>query len=360
MDYLKESYGGLAYNEYDDRCFYCYTIFDIEYNMFYSGYKTNNTSGIPCIGKTYFTSSTVTDFKTRFKTHPEKFKINYEFFRNAASAASAEKEFHRKHDVGRSVHFYNVINSGGSTCGAGSLLCRNNDGTIYRVSTQEYKLGHHKHVSADRMNVLDKNTGKIRKIRKSEFDASTMVTQFSNHVVCYDNEKQCSRRIPREEFYSNGNRYNGITHGTFVVHNKTTGEPVVLKAGTKYDKNIYENRGKAHTVKVYSPDGNKINISREEYKNNKSKFKHTNSLFLNRIDIITGQKRKVSREEYDNNPNQFADLNAKFYYIVDEQTFASWRKLTVHFNIGKYVSIKTAEKLIGTEIQKVEITLNEN
>ena len=147
-DYLQEGYGGEPQNPLTDKCFFCYTIHDTEFNKYYSGVKTRENSGEHGLLETYFTSSTVVDFKSRLKDTPEVFGVRIEYFTNRSDAFDAEKRFHAAHDVGKNKAFYNACAAGGSNCGAGSVLCIKDDGSTYRVSTEKYRKGEDRSVSA--------------------------------------------------------------------------------------------------------------------------------------------------------------------------------------------------------------------
>ena len=80
------TYGGLDSNPLSDSCFYCYLIYDKIYDTYYSGVKTERKSNVHSLMKTYFTTSSIIDFKDRLIEHPNDFEYILEFFRDKESA----------------------------------------------------------------------------------------------------------------------------------------------------------------------------------------------------------------------------------------------------------------------------------
>jgi len=341
---LSNSYGGLVQSKYKTKCFYCYTVYDSVYNMYYSGVKTNQMSNKACIGNKYFTSSSVTDFKERFIMHPNAFDIYVEYFESALEAFAAEKKYHNRYEVGKSKLFYNVIKSGGSNCGAGSVLCKTDDGLIYRVSCQEFKNNKHKHVSANLIHVYLKGDLKsLLTIDKDDFDANIHQTQFANHILCKDQKTNKNKRIPRDLF-ENDNRYVGITKGNVTAYKKCTDEKVTLSSDEyAKNKNLYYVKCIIKTVKVYDTKTKQfMNIPREEYHANKKRYKHNNHFHLNVYDIIERRKIIIDREEYDTNNNRYRklmDLNG-FIFKIDNIVFSNRVVLAKYLTLNYEVNLK--------------------
>jgi hypothetical protein len=337
MDYLSESYGGSSTPLYPDKGFCCYIVYDKKRNKYYSGMKSYMGREHP-VGKTYFTSSTVTDFKTRFSKNPDQFLISVEYFPTLIDMVEAEKLFHKKFNVGKNLAFYNAISSGGSNCGASSVLCRDTTGKTYRVSSEEYKTGKHTHVCKNRMLVYIDGQSQLTSISKDEFDSTRMKTQFDGHVLCFDKKLNKNVRIKKEIFEKDTLRYQGITKGQRTAKRIRDGKKVTFH-NDSYDKSEVYFDCIAKTIKVYDlQDKTYKSISRDEYQKKDGRYQHANSHFLNRIDLIQMQKRRVPRVEYDNMPNIFADLNAEFYYVYDGQIFGSWAKISRHLKVSYYAN----------------------
>jgi hypothetical protein len=353
MNYLTETYGG-AIEPYEKTHGYCcYTIYDREYDMYYSGMKSYQGSQHP-VGTSYFTSSTVVDFRARFKAVPSQFDIHIEYFPSLTDAALAEREFHTKFKVGQNDKFYNVQISGGSHCGAGTVLCAAGDGTYYRVSKQEYAKGGHRHTVKGTflVRILDDNS--LKRVSAAEFNEHTMKAQFDDHVLCYDNVYKRNRRIPRSEFLNNPDRYVGITKGKCTVYDKVTHEKVTIDAGSM-DHDRYYTNAKAKTVKVRTKDGQVTNVCRDTYDKKSSEYAHVNSGFLVRLNLTTMSLQRVCRSEYDQNPNIYADLRAKYYYETPQGVFGSWRKLTNYYGVSQWLSVTKIEAALDIKIHKKEI-----
>ena len=216
MDYLYKTYNGFIKNPLKNNCYFCYTIYDIEKDMFYSGVKTLRDRESHNLLTEYFTSSSVTDFRKRLIQSPDKFDYYIEYFKTKESAFKAEKEYHKRYDVGKNSKFWNAISSCGSHCGSNSLLCVNNKGNIYRISCDEYKNGFYKHVCSGMMNVIDKNTKSLIKIRVDEYDEKYHIKELQNKVHCLDTKTGRNIRIDKKMFDSS-DRYIGVTSGRIIA-----------------------------------------------------------------------------------------------------------------------------------------------
>jgi hypothetical protein len=353
MDYLKESYGGSKSQHHPEHGFCCYTIYDKEYDMYYSGMKAYQGESHP-VGITYFTSSTVVDFKNRFKSNPDNFDINVEYFGTLSDTVLAEKQFHIKFNVGKNPKFYNVQISGGSHCGAGTVLCAKGDGTYYRVSMQEYALGGHRHTVKGTFLVKDATDGKLKRIHPDNFDPSVMCTQFDDHVLCYDAIEDRNRRIPRSEFLSNPERFTGITKGKCVVFDRITHEKIIIDTGTINHATHYA-KTRSKTIKVATDDGTIMNIDRNSYDKSSSAYKHVNALHLVRINLLDMKIQRVSVDTYSQNPNIYADLRAKYYFETPHGIFGSWRKLTKHYGTSQHKCLARVEQELAITIHRKEI-----
>lgn len=286
MDYLKETYGGYEKNSLIGRCYYCYTIHDKINNKYYSGFKTRHNTDKHGLLDSYFTSSSVIDFRNRLMNEPENFEYYIEYFNTAEDAAEAERFFHRKHNVGKNPKFYNAISSGGSVCGSGSVLCKDSSGNTYRVSLEEYSKGIHKHVSCEKMNVILKSTGEKIKINIRDYDESKHIKELEGMVHVYDLYDKKFKRIKKEDYINGNGRYVGTTLGK---------------------------------VSVYDMNNNLVQISTEEYKNNNHLYRHPNDGILT-VKNKNGETVKVSSSIYNTNRNEFLHHNSGMIVVKDKET----------------------------------------
>ena len=182
MNLQNFTYNGCELNMNIDCAFYCYLICDIDKQMYYSGSRGVKGTTEHDLLITYFTSSTVVDFRDRLRSNTNNFIFKVEYFESRKLAFDAESKFHKLHNVGRNPQFYNSINCGyNQNCGAGSILCKDENNKIYRISSAEYKLGGHSHTCKNRLIIRYKdNPSKTESIHKSMFDSSIHNTQFSN------------------------------------------------------------------------------------------------------------------------------------------------------------------------------------
>lgn len=331
-NYLLETYGGTKYNYLENDCFYCYTIFDKEFDMYYSGSRGVRGTNTHDLLKKYFTSSTVKDFVERLKNNSQDFEFIIEYFNSRKDAFKYEKYFHIKHNVGKNKKFYNSANSSGSNWGAGSILCKSNFGEIYRISINEFHKNRHlhNHVSKNLINVIKLNTGKLISININEFDSSKHKTQFKDHVMCFDKLLNKKRRIPKNEFYNFPERYIGVTKNLIIAKDLLTSE-FLLISKEEFNKNsnlVGVTHGK---VPVKDMFGNKLLITKDEFNKNKSNYIHYNS---NKLAVYSIKDRKIlsiSKELYEINKNNYVNLASKYFYNFNNLFFSSLKTLKQYY-----------------------------
>lgn len=356
--YLYETYGGQKTNMLLNSVYYCYTIYDTIYGKFYSGSRGVEGTNTHDLLSRYFSSSTVIDFVERMEINPELFKIYVEYFSSRADAFDAERAYHRKFNVGKNQLFYNAINASGTNCGAGSTLCRSDDGTIYRVSVEEYSTGNHKHVSSGMMNIRTES-GEIKKIKVSDYNSNQHISEFKDYVVCVDTITGKSKRIPKDEFYSN-TRYVGITKGKVSAKNKKTGEISIVDS-TEFHKKDSEYVGITYgEFKVIDRrTGEKRMISKGEY--DSTIYKHSNENRVAVYSLLHRKNMQISSDEYRANSDNYANLSTKCFYIVDNLFFKSKDLLDIYYRKtrnGKTV-LKTKQNDMTKKFPDIKVITKE-
>lgn len=375
IDYLNETYNGFLINPNKNVSYYCYTIKDLENNMYYSGSRTCYDD-IHDLSINYFTSSSVLDFVKRFKTDKNKFKLYVEYFNTLEDSKKAEVDYHKKFNVGQNSSFYNVINASGTLAGTGSLLCKSKDNKIYRVSKLEYTLNRekHNHVSKGKINVYDLQTNKIIKINKYEFNSTLHKHELTDKVHVYDTINNVYKRVSKEIFNTDStlvgctkgyvHAYNKLTNklvkiqnseyskdlhytdstGKVTAYDKVTNEKVRIdKAHYKLNKDKYyhSNTGK---IVVFSKELNRyISILRNEYTLNKDKYLNSTSQTITVYDKITKEKIKLLRNDYINNKDKYMlyktkrvncfDCIDKKYKQIEHTEFLKYKQIR-YFGIG--------------------------
>lgn len=327
LDYLKETYNGYDENPLKHSSFYCYTIKDIETGKYYSGSRGVKTQNTHDLLKNYFTSSSVVDFKEKLKKHPELFEIRVEYFESRNLAFDAEVLFHNKHQVGKNPLFINSANSGGTNCGAGTVLCKSDNGKTYRVTSDEYKTGKHICTSKGLMNIRTNN--KIEKIKVDEFNPNIHKTEFQDYVLALNVDTNKTCRIPSNVFNSDS-KYVGITKGkvaAFDVKNNCT------TLVSKEDFNLYPDRyfGITHGKfpVINKKTGKTEIIDKDAY--DKSLHLHHNSGSVVVYCLSSRQVIRIKKEEYYENLDNYANLSTKVFYIVDGKLFNSKKTLNDYY-----------------------------
>lgn len=319
INYLEESYNGALNNMLMNSAYYCYTIKDTETGKFYSGSRGVEGSDKHDLLVKYFTSSTVVDFKEKLKKNPDLFEYRVEYFKTRSDAFTAERAYHFKHQVGKNPNFINSLTSGGSNCGAGSVLCKDAEGNMYRVSVEEFATGKHTHVSKGMMNIRTE-TG-IKKIYSVDFDPNIHSTEFKDYVLALDRVTGKTCRIPKSTFESD-DRYVGITKGLVVAYDLVTNSRVSITKEEFYNSNGRYVGNTFGLVSVLDRDtGEKKLVKKENY--DRSLYKHCNT---GNVVVYSLSKRKtvtIDKDEYQINFNDYANLSTKIFYKVDGKFFKS-------------------------------------
>ena len=309
IDYLKESYGGAKINPLNDGCFYCYTIHDIIENKYYSGVRVGVNGFEHDLFNIYFTSSTVIDFKYRLIHEPYNFEYIVEYFFSKEEAFNAERDFHIKYNVGKSIEFYNAINSGGSNCGAGTVLCKNVEGDTYRVSAKEYTTGNHSSVTSGTMMVTVISTGMREHILCEDYDKKIHKSDLSGMTKIYDTKLKINRRITIKEFNDDVSRYHGSTKGVvsaYDVYNKTF---------VSIPKDIFDDCDRY------------VGITHKKSPSYNKKLGKFNKGFIVCYSIKNDKNVRIKVIEYNKNKNEYLNLCCKKLYLVKDCIHTTFSKL---------------------------------
>jgi len=305
-DFMSETtYGGLQSNPLESSCYYCYLIFDKECSMYYSGVKTKHRTNKHGLLTTYFTTTSVTDFKKRLIEQPGNFSYKIEYFRTKEEAFDAERRYHDRYDVSRRSDFYNVINASGSNCGAGSVLCMYDNGTTYRVSVEEYQNGKHKHISTSMMNVYDLNDN-LMKIHIDDFDPKLHRKELQGFVHALHIPSGNTKRIPREKFIIS-EEYIGITKGRVSCLNIRTGECSMVPITEFNDNDELVGVTNGKVAVVHKSGGDYILVDKDEYAASKEIFVHPNKGFVVVYDNIDKMNVRVTINEYKKNKHRYTN-----------------------------------------------------
>jgi hypothetical protein len=356
MEYLEETYNGSITNMLTDEAYYCYTLKDTETEKYYSGSRGVRGRNEHDLLVNYFTSSSVVDFKEKLKNFTNLFEFRVEYFKTRADAFAAEKEFHQRHQVGKNASFINSQTAGGSNCGAGSVLCKDITGNIYRVTVEEFVTGKHAHVSKGMMNI--RTEFGIKKIYISDFDPGIHTTEFKDYVLALDTITGKTCRIPKTNFDSNP-RYVGITKGMVVALDTITNKRITV---TQDEFQTSNGRYVGHTVGLVpvidQTTGEKKLVEKENY--DKSLYRHHNTGNIVVYSLLERKIVKISKDEYQKNSNEYANLSTKVFYKVDNKFFKSKDLLDQYYREtrGKPV-LKVSQFAMSNKFNDIEIITRE-
>jgi len=318
------SYDGLLDNPYTDKAYYCYLVWDSERQKYYSGSRGVYGRSDHDLFSGYYSSSTVTDFVLRLIQNPEKFDYFVEYFSDRVEAFKAEAKFHKLHSVASSKIFYNSQNCGDNqNCGAGSTLCVDENGNIFRVSSEEYKTGKYVHCCKGRMLVHLKNVPNvIISIFKKDFDQEIHVTQFKNHVLCYDKLLNRTTKIPKEVFENEYHqRYTGITKGLVMALRLSTKDVIqVTKAVFDADDDLVGvTYGKFPVINLLTDE--KEHIHRDQY--DEKIYRHPNKNITVQFSLVEKKNVTIEKNVYERNKHQYANQTTKEFILHDGWLFRS-------------------------------------
>lgn len=305
-DFMTEtSYGGLGINPLASSCYYCYLIHDKSRGMYYSGVKINHSTSDHGLLTSYFTTSSVVDFRKRLMESPEDFEYKIEYFLNKEEAFAAECSYHSKYDVARRVDFYNAINASGSNCGAGTVLCVDHNGDTYRVSMEEYRNGVHKHISASLMNVYNTDNHLI-KIHVDEFDPNIHRKELQGFVHALHAPSGVTKRITTEQFMTS-DEYVGITKGMVSCLNTNTGEYSMVSLEEFKENAELVGVSKGKVAVIDNTSGKYVLVEKDVYTRNKNKYLHPNKGFVVVYDNIDKTYVRVTIDEYNENKTRYTN-----------------------------------------------------
>jgi len=355
LNYLNETYNGSLKNMLTNSAYYCYTLKDTETGKYYSGSRGVEGSPQCDLLTKYFTSSSVVDFKSKLKLSPEVFQFSVEYFSSRAAAFLAEQVFHKTHRVGKNPVFINSSDAGGSNCGAGSVLCKDVEGTTYRVSVDEFSTGKHVHVSHGMMNIRT-DTG-IKKILKTEFDPNWHVTEFQNYVLAIDTHTNKSCKIHKDQFVSN-DKYVGITKGMVVARDTVTGQTASITKDQFASDARYVGNTFGLVPVIEKSSGLKKLIQKQDY--DKTIYKHHNSNNIVVYSLVDRRTVAISKDEYAKNINNYANTTTKCFFKVDGQFFKSKKDLDLYYRKTRNKSLlKVSQFNVSTKFKDIETITQE-
>lgn len=341
--HLINTYGGSTTNPVPDAAYYCYTIYDSPNNMLYSGVRGIAGRTTHDLLINYFTSSSNSMLRTRLKSHPHLFEIYVEYFNTREEAALAEKKYHKKYNVGGSASFYNVQNSSGSSCGTGSVLCRDVDGAIIRLSSAEYAADQTvKHCSAGEVNVFRKDdpTKTMIRIRVVDYDTEIYAATSYGFVAAYDKEIGNTRHVPLDEFNGNPNRYVGVTKNQVAALDMETGKGVMIPQDV-FDANRdrYVGHTANKTTVVDRETGERVTMSSAEYAAKREQYAHFSEGQVVVFDVQTGENVKITKGEFAENPDRYANLTTRVFHYLDGKFFISFSSIKVYYRGTRGVNV---------------------
>jgi hypothetical protein len=191
------------------------------------------------------------------------------------------------------------------------IKCIDDTGETVWVSKEEYRTGKYIHCNANTVKVYDTISKQTRIIDRKEYldDPKRYITSTKGKVLVKDNDGK-SKLITKQEF-NNGN-YSGHTQGLRTVYDTLTG---------KY-----------------------VQLTEEEWNNNRDRYTGPNKGKINVIDKNTGIRQQIEKDKFD--PNIHLSLGSHSYMFRAKNILTGKEK---NINIYEWELVKNEYEIIDIE-----------
>lgn len=197
--------------------------------------------------------------------------------------------------------------------------------TEARQKNKEYGYKRLKHIQKKNVKCIDEN-GNFYSVPLEDYDPVKHKFYLSEKVNIFDTIDNTQKIISLTEYYLNKTRYITSTKGKVLAKDSTGKNVLISKEEFKSGNYVGQTKG-LRTVKNIDT-GQFVQISEDEYLNNKEKYVGPNQGKINVIDKITGERKQISKDQFDT--NRYCGLgNKKFLFLCQN-------KLT---NKEKYINI---------------------
>lgn len=185
-----------------------------------------------------------------------------------------------------------LVNSGiYKYCGSGFVVCKVNGITI-AVPKEEYNKNIHDHINNRMFSVYDTRDNTNKKVDMDEYISNKQYYKTNLDNIVYIRVNNTIRGIDKSEY--NKNIHDHINANTVVVRD---GSNIKRISQDDYKTGHYSSI-KKNMVNVYFEDGTSGEITKEEFKTNRSKYKIHNEGLVTCIEIETGKVVQVKKDLY--------------------------------------------------------------
>jgi len=228
------------------------------------------------------------------------------------------EEFLQRSDV------LNVVLGGAGYKMGETIVCRLRGNFEWmRISSEEYYSNKNLYETPATGTMIIEENGVFRRISTDQYEKGVHVTQSTNKVSVFNKKENKTMSIDLKDFDENIHKkvFGGIVSKVNGISQYVTKE--------QFDElnlvGIHKNK-----VTAYDENGNLRHIDREEYFNNKQKYKHMSAGTV----LVTDKKTKISKRV----PKEDIELYKNDYYISTEG-----QKTVFDLTAKKFLNIKTNE-----------------
>jgi hypothetical protein len=178
------------------------------------------------------------------------------------------------------------------------VTCVDQNGDTYNVSLDEYRTNtsSHSHLFKDKVTVFDTQLGKVASLSK-------------------------------EEYYQNPNRYKTSTKGKVLAKDKSGNSVLITKED--FDAGNYVGQTKGLRTVLDKRTNQHVQITKEEYNQNKDHYVGPNQGKVNVIDKITGERKQISKEDFDK--TLYVGLgNKKFLFLCQNKLTGKEKYINIY------------------------------
>lgn len=183
-----------------------------------------------------------------------------------------------------------------------------------KVKNKNYGYKRLKHLQKHQVVCIDENGARYN-VSLNEYVSNKHTSLHShllkNKVIVFDTKTKKHIQISKEKYQSDRTRYQTTTKGKVLAKN-SIGETVLVST-SEFKNGNYVGQTKGFRLVKDKTTGSFVQVSEQEYLNNKEKYVGPNKGRVNIIDKITGERKQIPKDEFDT--NRYSGLgNKKFLF----------------------------------------------
>lgn len=175
-----------------------------------------------------------------------------------------------------------------------------------------------------------------------EYHGGNYTHKMKNKIFAFDTETNINVLITREEYLLNPNRYTTSTKGKVLA--KGTDGKTILISKTEFEIGNFVGHTKG-MISVYDKETQAyVQITKETFQSQKSRYQGPNKGKVNVIDKLTGIRKQIPKDEFDK--TRYVGLGNKSFLFRARNKLTNKEKL---INIYEWENIKSLYEVIDIE-----------